>query len=68
MKQGSATSSRMGATKPDTLTTQVNPGYASQIGQAIGPARAIEPMIMGKGVQAPPMTVTSHHTGSQGKR
>lgn len=69
MRQGEATSSRMGATKPDQMSTKINPGGVGQIGIAQGVERAVEPIVMGKGAQAPAMnSCTSHACGSQGRR
>jgi len=69
MKQGDATSSRVGATKPEGTAQLVNPGGVAQIGKALGQMSAVQPVMTGRGVQAPmPKSETCHHCGSQGKR
>lgn len=66
MKQGEATSSRSGSTKPDTMTHTISPEAASQIGEAV--AFHAPPLIMGKGAQAPAMrSTTTSNCGSQGR-
>lgn len=67
MKQGRASSSGMGATKPATITHNVNVGGVSQIGQVVGKASASKPLYEGRGVEAPPAKLTSHKGGSQGR-
>jgi len=67
MKQGEATSSRSGSTKPATYPHDISPEAASQIGEAV--AYHAPPLIMGQGVHAPKMhSCTTSNCGSQGKR
>lgn len=67
MKQGFATSSRMGSTKTEPRSRAVDPGYTAQLGNKVGVARAIEPMYEGRGLRAPMVSDTRHPAGSQGK-
>lgn len=66
MKQGNATSSSMGQTRPGTTVNNMNVQGVAQIGKSL--IVPPQPIISGRGVQAPVCTSTSHPTGSQGKR
>ena len=78
MKQGQASNSGPGAramTRP--VPKMVNPGGASQIGEALGnhatdaPGKilhgASEPLYKGRGYEAPEVKTTIHHAGGQGR-
>lgn len=67
MKQGPSRS-YIGGRKVEPISKAVDPGYAAQLGNHVGVARAIEPMYEGRGFEAPkPAGVTIHDCGSQGK-
>lgn len=66
MKQGSGRTTDS-ARKVEPKSMGINPGAVSQIGNHVGPPRAIEPMHEGRGLKAPMVGTTQHHTGSQGK-
>lgn len=78
MKQGSASSSRMGSTKREPIAHAVSPAGVSQMGEALGNHAtdvgktlhgASEPMYKGRGFEAPhDAGRTIHHGGSQGRR
>lgn len=76
MKQGKATTSKMGSTKTEPRSHAVPPAYAAGIGVKQGNHAAdgghtirhtSVPMYEGRGLQAPMTNVTSHKSGSQGK-
>ena len=67
MKQGSATHSGSGATKPETKPTAVSPAAVSRIGIAQSPTTQPVQMYQGRGLKAPMVGSTSHPSGSQGK-
>ena len=66
MKQGTG-ASRPGSQKMEPVSHKINPGAVSQIGNHVGTAKAVEPLVMGRGVQAPKPKETTHACGSQGK-
>lgn len=67
MSQGRAPTVQSGH-KVEPQGKAVNPGWVSQLGNAVGPARAVEPMYEGKvGPKAPMMREETHPCGSQGK-
>lgn len=69
MKQGKATSSTVGATKPTAVEHNVNVGAVSEIGQQvrhIGRASSV-PLYEGRGLEAPMKATTTYTKGSQGK-
>lgn len=67
MKQGRATSDRLGSTKTEPISHGVDPGYTAQLGNHVGNANAVEPMYEGRGLKAPMVGETSHKAGSQGR-
>lgn len=76
MKQGKATTSKMGSTKIEPRSHQVPPAYAAGLGVKQGNHAAdgghtihhtSVPMYEGRGLTAPMKGVTSHPKGSQGK-
>ncbi len=67
MKQGSGNSS-YGQAKREPLVHSINPAAVAQLGEMVGPARAVEPMYSGRGFEAPKNdSEDSHDCGSQGK-
>lgn len=66
MKQGSGTS-KSGSTKVEPKPRAVNPGAVNQLGNHVGPARAVENLYEGRGLKAPMAGETQHKSGSQGK-
>lgn len=69
MKQGRASSSKMGSTKVEPRSHAVNVESASDIGlqeRFIGRAQS-RPLYAGRGLSAPMAKSTSHLSGSQGK-
>jgi len=66
MKQGSG-NSRSGSQKTEPVSKAVNVAGVSQIGNAVGPARAVEPLYAGRGYKAPTASSSTHKAGSQGK-
>ena len=75
MKQGNATTSRVGSTKTEPKSHGVPPAYASRLGAMQGNHVMDKgtirtqnvPMYSGRGVTAPTVSSTSHKSGSQGK-
>ncbi len=74
MRQGRASSSRTGSTKPATITHKVPPAYAGRIGLMQGNHAdtgtvnvSKAPMYEGRGIEAPTKGTTSHKGGSQGR-
>jgi len=75
MKQGRADHSGMGSTKIEPRSTAVNPHYPGQLGEHMGnhadrgdtPRTGAVPMTEGRGLKAPMIGSTTHHSGSQGK-
>lgn len=66
MKQGQATTSRMGSTKVEPQSKAVNLEYVAECG--IHQVRATSvPMYEGRGLEAPMVGTEIHHSGSQGK-
>jgi len=66
MKQGEAQTSRIGSTKVEPTSQAVNPGAVSEIGiHQVNYKRV--PMYEGRGLEAPMVSTTIHHSGSQGK-
>ena len=66
MKQGPSKNSYEPKTEPKAHA--VNVAGASQLGQKVGYARAVEPLYTGRGYESPaPKGVTIHHSGSQGR-
>lgn len=66
MKQGQATTSRVGSTKQEPRSQAVNPGAASSIGLQEVRTRS-EPLYEGRGLKAPMVGTSIHKCGSQGK-
>lgn len=66
MKQGRASSSRMGSTKTEPRSQAVNPGAAASIGIQEVRTKS-EPLYEGRGLKAPMVGQTNHKAGSQGK-
>ncbi len=67
MKQGRASRSGMESTKVEPKSRAVDPAGVNQLGNHVGPARAVEPLYEGRGYKAPMTGEQSHHCGSQGK-
>jgi hypothetical protein len=76
MKQGRATTSRIGATKVEPHGRGVSPAAVSMIGISQGNHAAdgghtvrnvSRPVFSERGVQAPMKGQTTHHKGSQGR-
>lgn len=75
MKQGRASSSKMGSTKIEPRSHAVPPAYAGRIGLQQGNHATDKgtirtqsiPMYEGRGISAPMKSSTSHKSGSQGK-
>lgn len=76
MKQGKATTSKMGSTKTEPRSHAVPPAYAAGIGIKQGNHAAdgghtvrhtSVPMYEGRGLKAPSVGTTSYTKGSQGK-
>lgn len=67
MKQGQATSSKMGSTKTEPVSKAVDVGGVSQLGNHVGRMAAVEPLYEGRGLKAPMVGETTHRSGSQGK-
>ena len=72
MKQGSATHSGSGATKPGIVAHTSSPAYAAGLGvmkgnhSEHGTVRVSKiPMYEGRGLEAPAMKTTVHRKGSQ---
>lgn len=75
MKQGRASSSKMGSTKVEPTSHAVPPAYPSLLGMQRG-NHAMDcegtvrvqkiPMYAGRGLEAPMKKVTTHKAGSQG--
>lgn len=66
MKQGQATHSGSGATKVEPKPRAVDPGAVSDIGQQYIYTES-QPLYEGRGLEAPMVGTTIHHSGSQGK-
>ena len=75
MKQGRASSSKMGSTKITPIAHAVPPAYPARLGSMQGNHSTDKgtirpqsiPMYSGRGVTAPTVSSTSHKSGSQGK-
>ena len=75
MKQGRASSSKMGSTKTAPVSRAVPPAYPSRLGSMIGNHATDKgtirpqsvPMYEGRGISAPMKSTSSHKSGSQGK-
>lgn len=75
MKQGRASHSGMGGTKVEPRSHAVPPQYPSQLGEMRGnhitDGRTVsggtKPMYEGRGLKAPMVGTTQHHSGSQGR-
>lgn len=65
MKQGTARPVAAGKTEP--RSQGINPAYTDQLGNHVGPPRAVEPMYEGRGLKAPMVGQTTHKGGSQGR-
>lgn len=70
MKQGQATTSRMGSTKTEPVSHAVNPGAVADLGnkQRYAPGNGPIPLYSGRGLKAPMVGTTTHKAGSQGQR
>lgn len=68
MKQGRATVSGPLDRKQEPMSKAVNPAGVAQLGNHVGPSRAVEPMNAGRGFKAPGISSSTSHCGSQGKR
>lgn len=66
MKQGQASSSKMGSTKVEPTSRAVSPGAVSRMGIHPSPAKP-EPLYEGRGLKAPMVSTATHKGGSQGK-
>ncbi len=75
MKQGAASTSRMGSTKVEPQSQKVSPAAVAQLGEKLGnhitDGRTVsggaKQLYAGRGLQAPMVGQTNHHSGSQGK-
>lgn len=66
MKQGQASSSKMGSTKVEPSSMAVNPAAVAELG--VHQVRTTSlPMYEGRGLEAPMAGTETHHCGSQGK-
>jgi len=65
MKQGQASSSKMGSTKTEPVSKGVNPGAVSRLGNMVGPGTKSVPLYEGRGLKAPMKSVTTYPKGSQ---
>lgn len=66
MKQGQATHSGSGSTKVEPKSMRINPAAVSEIGIHQVRTRSIQ-LYEGRGLEAPKVSSTIHHSGSQGK-
>lgn len=66
MKQGTASTSKMGSTKIEPRSQAVNPAAVADIGIHNVRTKSI-PMYEGRGLKAPMVGTTTHHCGSQGR-
>lgn len=66
MKQGNASHSGSGATKPTTVVHNVNVEAISEIGMQVVRHNSA-PLYEGRGLEAPMKSCESHPCGSQGK-
>ena len=67
MKQGDASSSRMGSTKIEPVSRAISPGAVSRLGIEPGPLSTPKQLYEGRGLKAPMVGETQHKAGSQGK-
>lgn len=76
MKQGVASSSRMGSTKIEPRSHSVNPAGVEQLGTMLGNhaegtkgilSGASVPLYRGRGLEAPMVSEETSNCGSQGK-
>lgn len=67
MKQGQASSSKMGSTKTEPVSHAVDPCAAAGIGIATFRGTS-STVYSGRGLEAPMVSQTTHKSGSQGKR
>ena len=66
MKQGQASTSKVGATKVEPVSHAVDPAAVAELG--IHEVRTTSlPLYEGRGLQAPMVGSTTHKGGSQGK-
>jgi hypothetical protein len=76
VKQGSATTSRMGSTKTEPRSNAVNPGAVNHMGNMLGNhvtdqgrvPGASTTLYEGRGLEAPMVGQTNYKGGSQGRR
>lgn len=67
MKQGRPSHSGSASNKVEPSTKLISPGAVSRLGEHVAVTTKHEPMVMGKGAQAPVTGCTIHNRGSQGK-
>ena len=67
MKQGRASRDVRESAKVEPHSRVVDPAGVNQLGNHVGPARAVEPLYEGRGYKAPMAGEQHHHCGSQGK-
>jgi hypothetical protein len=69
MKQGQASSSKMGSTKIEPISRAVSPAAVADMGnqQHYAKGNGPIPLYEGRGLKAPMVGSTSHKAGSQGK-
>lgn len=65
MKQGQASTSKMGSTKVEPVSHGVNPGAVSRLGTIVAPGTKVEQMYEGRGLKAPMAKCTTYPKGSQ---
>lgn len=66
MKQGQASTSKMGSTKVEPVSKAVSEEYVSQLGLQYVNYNGV-PMYEGRGLKAPMVSQTTSNKGSQGK-
>lgn len=66
MKQGQASSSKMGSTKVEPKSRGINPEAVANIGIIELRTKPIQ-MYEGRGIEAPMVKTTTYNCGSQGK-
>lgn len=67
MKQGQAQSSGMGSTKREPIAHKVDVAAVGDMGNQIHRDGGSLPLYAGRGLEAPMVGTTIHHSGSQGK-